>query len=161
MIKFLSNKKLPGLFIALGVTAAVLLAAERSYAILGEAEDSVASDKTALSTHRAVTTARIGYTIQEIISDAVTVREFVSLSGVIFAVAWNGLIHPDLTHLLGSYATEYDDALRRTSPEPGRRRLRVEANRVIVETWGHMRNLQGRAYVPALIPPGVAIDEIM
>ena len=44
--------------------------------------------------------------------------------------------------------------------EPGRRNQKVETNRIVVEKWGHMRNLQGRAYVPALIPAGVSIDEI-
>ena len=33
-------------------------------------------------------------------------------------------------------------------------------DRVVVEKWGHMRNLQGRAYAPALLPPGVSSDEI-
>jgi len=36
----------------------------------------------------------------------------------------------------------------------------VRTDRVVVEKWGNMRNLQGRAYAPALIPPGVSIDEI-
>jgi len=30
----------------------------------------------------------------------------------------------------------------------------------VVETWGHMRAMRGRAYVPALVPAGVALDEI-
>ena len=132
----------------------------RAQAALGESADSVESDRTALSAVRRAATARDAYTIQEIKSDAATVREYVSSSGVVFAVAWNGLSHPDLTPLLGSYAGEYREALRQTPRKPGRRHLQVKAERVVVEKWGHMRNLQGRAYVPALIPQGVSVDEI-
>jgi hypothetical protein len=155
-----SNINLSVFFIALGVAAAVLIAFEPACATLGETEDSVASDEATLSTDRASTTAHIGYTVREIASDAVTVREYVSPAGVIFAIAWNGLIHPDLTPLLGAYASEYEVSLRGAEHEPGRRRLHIEASRVVVEKWGHMRNLQGRAYIPALIPTGVTVHEI-
>ena len=38
--------------------------------------------------------------------------------------------------------------------------LQVKTDRVVVAKWGHMRKLQGRALVPALILPGVNLDEI-
>lgn len=85
-----------------------------------------------------------GYTVHEIESDASSVREYMAPSGVVFGIAWNGLIHPDLTPLLGSYAVEYRAALKQTPRKPGRRRHQVKSERVIVEKWGHMRNLQGR-----------------
>ena len=68
--------------------------------------------------------------------------------------------NPDLTQLLGSYADEYHQALQKTPRKHGRRFNRVKTNRLVVEKWGHMRNLQGRAYVPDLIPPGVNVDDI-
>ena len=123
-------------------------------------EDSVVSDETALVAKKVSKTVRNGYTVQELRSDSVTVREYIAPTGVVFAIAWNGLIHPDLTPLLGSYADEYETAMRHASREPGRRHRQVETNRVVVEKWGHMRNLQGRAYVPALIPSGMSVDEI-
>jgi hypothetical protein len=127
---------------------------------LGESDDSIASDEKALSAVRGVAAVRKGYTVHEIRSDSTTVREYVSPSGVVFGIAWNGRIHPDLTPLLGTYSGEYNEALGRTPREPGRRPYSVKTDRVVVEKWGHMRNLQGRAYAPALIPPGVSIDEI-
>jgi len=90
----------------------------------------------------------------------VTVREYISASGVVFGVAWNGLIHPDLTQLLGSYAGEYQEVLQQTKRKAGRRSIRVTTGHIVVEKWGHIRNLQGRAYIPALIPQGVTVDEI-
>jgi hypothetical protein len=148
------------LLVCLGLAAASFSTVQRAQAALGEPADSVESDRKAISAVRRATTSRAAYTIQEVKSDAAIVREYVSSSGIVFAVAWNGLSHPDLRPLLGSYAEEYQQAFRQTPRTPGRRHIQVKAERVVVETRGHMRNLQGRAYVPALIPQGVSVDEI-
>jgi hypothetical protein len=113
-----------------------------------------------LSAVHHATTAGNGFTVQEIVSDACAVREYISSAGVVFGIAWNGLSHPDLTLLLGSYTDEYKQTLQQTRRLPGRRAFQVKTNRLVVEKWGHMRNLQGRAYVPSLIPPGVSVHEI-
>jgi len=97
---------------------------------------------------RGAVTVHDEYTVHQVDSDSTLVREYVSTSGIVFAVAWNGLVHPDLTQLLGSYAGEYARGLEQTPRELGSRRLRVKTENVVVEEWGHMRNLQGRAYVP-------------
>jgi Protein of unknown function (DUF2844) len=152
--------KIYSLLLAFGLSAAIFATADRVLAALGESTDSVKADREALSTVRNAVTVRNGYAVHEIESDSTAVREYVSPSGIIFAIAWNGLVHPELTHLLGSYASEYQRALKQTPRQPDRRRLQVKSDGVVVEKWGHMRNLQGRAYVPALIPPGVSVDEI-
>ncbi len=140
--------------------AATLAIATPSPAMLGGTADSIAADRKAISAVPGVMTSHSGYTVQAIVSDATTVREYLSPSGIVFGIAWNGLTHPDLTPLLGAYAKEYQEGLLRASRKPGRRYLRVKTDRVVVEKWGHMRNLQGRAYVPALIPKGVSVDDI-
>ncbi len=103
---------------------------------------------------------RNGYTVEEIVSDAATVREYVSPSGVVFGIAWNGYVHPDLMLLLGSYWGEYSAARQKAARIPGRSRQRLATENIVVEKWGHMRNLQGRAYAPVLVPAGVRVDEI-
>ncbi len=148
------------LFVILVLLVTIFATAHRVQAALGESADSVESDRKALSAVRSAVTVYNEYTVHQIDLDSTVVREYVSASGVVFAVAWNGLVHPDLTQLLGSYAGEYERGLEQTPREPGRRRLLVKTNEVVVEQWGHMRNLQGRAYVPTLIPSGVSIDEI-
>ena len=148
------------LLFGLALLVAIFTSAHRVQAALGESVDSVQSDREALSAVQGTVTVRKGYTVQEIESDASTVREYISPSGIVFAIAWNGLVHPDLTKLLGSYAGEYEQALQQTPREWDRRRLVVKTNQVVVEKWGHMRNLQGKAYVPALVPSGVSVDEI-
>ncbi len=131
-----------------------------THASLGEHADSIDSDREVLSARRGASTARNGYAVHEMTSDATTVREYVSPSGIVFGIAWNGLMHPDLTRLLGSYAAQYHDTLQRTRRQPGLRHQEVKTDGVVVEQWGHMRSLQGRAYAPDLIPPGVSVDDI-
>jgi hypothetical protein len=148
------------LALGLGLCMAIVAAVQHAEAVLGESVESVESDRRVLSAVRGATTVRDGYTVHEVSSGATAVREYVSPAGIVFAVAWTGVAHPDLTLLLGSYAGEYENALERTPRKRGQRALRVQAERVVVEKWGHMRNLQGRAYAPDLIPPGVSIDAI-
>ena len=152
--------RLYALFLSLGLSVAILVTVQQAQATLGESADSLTVDRNALSAVRRATTTRNGYTVHELASDSTVVREYTSPTGIVFGIAWNGLIHPDLAQLLGTYAGEYEKALRQTPRQPGRRRLQVRTNRVVVEKWGHMRNLQGRAYAPDLIPPGVSVDEI-
>ena len=155
------KRKFYALFLCLGLSTAVLATVQQAQAGLGESADSIASDREALSAVHRASSVHNRYTVQEFASDATTVREYVSPSGIVFGVAWNGLTYPDLTPLLGSYAGEYQQALQQEPRQPGlRRHHAVRTDRVVVEKWGNMRNLQGRAYAPALIPPGVSIDEI-
>lgn len=137
-----------------------LAAAPGAWATLGESAASIQKDKDALSAVAKGTIAHGKYSVQELVSGANEVREYVTPSGVVFAVAWNGLVHPDLKVLLGTYDAEYRDALCRQERTQGRRQTRVASERLVVETWGHMRNLQGRAYLPSMVPEGVNLNEI-
>lgn len=154
------KRRLYALFLGLSLSVATFATAQRAQATLGESADSITSDQNALSAVQGSITVHNGYTVQEILSDSTIVREYLAPSGIVFGIGWNGLIHPDLTLLLGSYAGEYEEALRQTPRKPGHRPYEVKTDRVVVQKWGHMRNLQGRAYAPTLIPPGVSVDEI-
>jgi hypothetical protein len=140
--------------------ATFTLAVPQARATLGESADTVQPERKDSSAVRHTTLSRNGYTVREVASGANVLREYISPSGVVFAIAWNGVSHPDLTSQLGTYAGEYQKALRKTTGQKGKRHMQVKAERVIVEKWGHMRNMQGRAYIPALLPSGVRIDEI-
>ena len=129
-------------------------------ATLGETSESVESDIKSLAAVHGPASVRSGYTVQEIRYGETAVREYLSPSGIVFGIAWNGLTHPDLTQLLGSYLNEYEEALRQGAGTGERSRLEVKTKGLVVEKWGHMRNLQGRAYAPELIPSGVKVDEI-
>jgi hypothetical protein len=141
------------------MAAAALAAAGRAGAGLGEPVAAVAEDRRALAAEARAPVVARGYTVEQMASAAHEVREFVSPEGLVFAVAWDGISNPDLTRLLGPYAPEALDAAGRTHAR-GRRRRVVRTDRVVVETWGHMRSLHGRAYAPSLVPPGVSLDAI-
>ena len=155
----MKTKKLSALLTGFSL-ALIILLGQQAQATLGESADSVEANKKALSAVHSATRTSSKYTVHEFQSETITVREYVSPSGVVFGIAWNGLTHPDLTPLLGSYASEHQKALSHIKRQPGHRHVKVKADNVTVEKWGHMRNLQGRAYAPALIPQGVSIDEI-
>ncbi len=148
------------LFLGLGLSMVMLVTAPHTHGALGESVESVDSDRETLTAVRGAMTAHRDYSVHEIKTPSTVVREYVSPSGIVFAIAWNGLVHPDLTGLLGSYAGEYQEALRQTPRIKGRRHLHVKTNRVVVQKWGHIRDMKGRAYAPDLIPPGVSIDAI-
>jgi hypothetical protein len=145
-----------------GVIAALAAAALAvpAQAALGERADSIAADEAALAAARGQADARSAFRVERLDSAARTVREYVAPSGVVFAVTWEGLSPPDLSAVLGAYAEPVRRALAQGGGQGGRRAHRIEAEGAVVETWGHMRALRGRAYVPALVPAGVALDEI-
>ena len=152
----------PGVIILIFVAAATATIAPAGpvCATLGEPAASVEADRTAYQAIRRTVPFRTGYSVQEIVSDAATIREYVSPDGTVFGVAWNGLTHPDLRPLLGAFYDEYRQVRQQTPREPGRRFLHLHGARIVVEKWGHMRDLRGRAYVPSLVPSGVDTDEI-
>jgi len=131
-----------------------------SRASLGGLADSVEADRVALSGTRRPSVNRGRYAVQEMEVGATRVREYVSPSGEIFAMAWDGLAHPDLGTLLGAYASEWRLADRQAVRVPGRRTGSITTPNMVVERWGRMRDLHGRAYLPALLPEGVQVDEI-
>lgn len=150
---------IPLLLITLSVSA--FPAARSASAALGGSVASITADHKALAASKQAMAGKPHYTIYSFSSGSTMVREYVSSSGIVFAVAWNGLTHPDLKSLLGSYYGDYKDALQNTSRSPAtKRRHSVVTGNITVEKWGHMRNLRGRAYAPALMPSGVTIDEI-
>ena len=147
-------------FLHMGLVAVALLAPSQSEGKLGGSADSIETDRHALSAVRRNSTSHSSYSVHEIESDSANVREYVSSSGVVFGLAWNGLRHPDLNLLLGPYSTEFHEALKHTSRNRGAKSRSVKTSRLVVQMWGHPRKLQGRAYDPTLIPVGVTPDEI-
>jgi hypothetical protein len=146
--------------VRLSMAIVAVVAGVRARAALGEPAGSVSTDQAALAASRGAAEARGSYRVERLISPSRTVREYVSPSGVVFAVAWDGVSHPDLGVVLGAYAAPVRRAVAQERPTPGRRGRRIETAGAVVETWGHMRALHGRAYVPALVPTGVTLDEI-
>jgi hypothetical protein len=127
-------------------------------AALGGSEATVFADQS--HTNAALTTAPgARYTVHQLqVPAGATVREFVGPDGVVFAVAWQGPVMPDLRQLLGPYFGQYVDAVaaRRGVRGP----VAIALPGLVVESSGRQRAFSGRAYVPGSVPPGVAVDDL-
>ena len=73
--------------VCIGLGVAICLSGRLAMATLGETAESVMSDRKALSAVQHTSITRNGYTIQEVESKANIVREYISPSGIVFAVA--------------------------------------------------------------------------
>lgn len=103
------------------------------------------------------------YTVQETqLENGTTVREYVTPAGLVFAVAWQGPVLPDLDVLLGSYFNTF-----RLETEQarllGRRGAPVDMSRdgLVVRSNGRMRNFFGHAYAIDLVPAGLIIKDVL
>jgi hypothetical protein len=131
------------------------------FASLGGEASSVAADQAKMQgTLR--TTSGDSYNIQEIqTSTGVTVKEYVSSAGKVFAVTWQGPFHPDLRQVLGPYFEEYAQAVEaQRASRRGRGPLLIQQSGLVVQISGHLRSVLGKAYVPQMIPAGVQAEEI-
>jgi hypothetical protein len=141
-----------------GILLTVLLAAAPMWAALGEPEQSVQADRERMAA-QVRRTAFAGYTLHELSTqDGRKVREFVSPSGTVFGVAWEGSTMPDLSQLLGSYFASFQQAA--ASPTRRHGPLFVQVGPLVVASGGHARSLRGLAYVTDLIPANVSKDVI-
>jgi hypothetical protein len=149
--RFFSLSKLRSIGVALLVFTLPAMAE------LGGSVSSIQADQEHMKGTRRVTTTA-AYSVHEIQAATGTmVREFVSPSGMVFGVAWNGPSTPDLQQLLGTYFGQYTQAIQDKRSEQrtvrGRRSIRQEG--LVVEAGGHMRSFSGRAYLPQMMPQGL------
>lgn len=121
---------------------------------------SPAQSSTARAQLRAATVSN-GYTVQESVIDAgITLREFITTQGVVFAVAWQGPNLPDLQILLGNYFPQFSSAMAARRSQGVRGPVALSQDDLVVESFGHLRDYRGRAYVRSLLPPQISLDEI-
>ena len=99
------------------------------------------------------------YEIHEMTADGgSTVREYVGPDGKVFAVAWQGPFHPDYQVLLGRYFAQLQQA---TAARQARRApVTIDTPGFVFQSFGHLRGLGGRAYVPQMLPDGVSTEDI-
>jgi len=147
--------------VAVGAAFTVFCLPGVSWATLGGSSGSIDSDQTQMQGTRRTIAGNL-YTIHEITAATGTVvREFVSLDGTVFAVAWQGPRVPDLRQLLGSYFEPYAQAAQmQGGARAGRRPMTVNQTGLVVQAGGRIRAFTGRAYVPQMLPAGVKLEEI-
>jgi uncharacterized protein DUF2844 len=145
--------------LAIAFSLILILDLPSTWAVLGEAASSIETDRVALAGHVKMTTTPL-YTIQEITTSELVVREYASRDRV-FAVAWTGRRPPNLVSLFGSYFQEYQEAATAASSGPRMRGMtHLQGPSVVVETGGHPGDIRGRAYLPSFLPLGVTKEMI-
>lgn len=145
--------------VALVLIAAATLVSMSASAGLGEPVASVARDQAALHGARLAVTTREGYAIHETTTpDGATVRQFVSPSGTVFAVSWEGRTQPDLQVLLAKHYTRYLAATK--EPHPSHKVLSVATPDVVINVVRHVRGFTGSAHVPDLVPAKVSVADL-
>ena len=158
--------------LAFMVLALLLVGAAPSpaHAALGETADSVAADAASFSANVVRHTRRsalnapavVAYTVEQMTTaSGIAVNEYVGPDGRVFAATWRGRRPPDLSVLLGPYFAQYQDAASAGGlTAHGLHHASVHGNDVVVEMAGHMRDMSGRAFLPAMLPHGVEQSEI-
>ena len=162
----IQSKRVPPRLAKLGLatgilSAAVLISTLPAFAGLGEPASSVQADQAHMQ-GTLKTTQTQSYTVHEIhAATGTVVREYVSTSGKVFAVAWLGPWPPDMRQILGASFEQYHQAVQaQTNARAGRRPLRIEQPGLVVHSGGHMRSFAGQAYIPGMLPQGVSAEEI-
>jgi hypothetical protein len=149
------------MFQTFGLIVSLSLISNLALAGLGQRESSVDSDMKAYSATVHKKTVKTLYTVHEMTSNAVSIREYVSNDGVVFAVTWAGPVHPSLSTILADYFPEFSKAQKAAPKVRGMRSHGlVKSENVVVERFGHMGAMQGKAYAPSLVPHGVSLSEI-
>jgi hypothetical protein len=131
------------------------------FAALGGDTSSVQADQIHMQGSLRSTRAQ-NYTVHEIqAATGTTVREYISPSGTVFAVAWKGPWPPDMRQLLGEYFNQYALAAEiQSNVRTGRRPLHIELPGLVVHSGGHPRSFAGTAYLPDRLPQGVRAEEL-
>ena len=132
-----------------------------AFAALGESAASIENDRAAMKGEGHSKPGK-GYSLETITTAGLTITEYVSSDGVVFAVTWKGTGAPDLRLLFGSYFDEYQEGLIELQNKKSRARkpLMLKTARLVVERIGSSRSTWGRAFVPALVPPAISPEEI-
>jgi hypothetical protein len=140
-----------------------------AFAVLGDNAASVLTDQARMkgTLHSADNQT---YVMHEITASyGAKVREYVSPAGVVFAVAWDGQFPPNFQQLLGPYyqqvqqaAAEQKSAGEGSGQQTPRRRgpAIIQTSGIVFVQTGHMHSFHGQAYIPQLLPQGVAASDI-
>ena len=151
--------------IAAVVASIACFAPLQAFATLGGDEASIEADRVAMNGTAGTPLAGAGYIGKRYtLPSGTVVREFLSASGVVFGVAWEGPLMPDMKRLLGeSHFQAMGESMRVRNREGQRGPLLIppkSSSSLVIESGGHMRAFAGRAYLADQLPSGVDANEV-
>lgn len=104
--------------------------------------------------------ATVPYIVNERSYHSIQIKEYVRNDGIVFAVTWSGIGHPDMQEILGSFHGSYESSQSRLKLSRHTRSFAIKEADLVVKRFGHLRNLRGQAYVPSLLPSGFDLGEL-
>jgi hypothetical protein len=108
-----------------------------------------------------VSTSMLQYERHDITTSAGgKVHEYLSPSGKVFAVSWQARLPPDLQQVFGTYFEPFRTAVVAQSGPGTHRQVTVVQPDLVVQAVGRVRDFRGMAYVPSLVPAGVALSSL-
>ena len=145
-------------------TLSLLLASSGAYAALGSTPSDFGATTRPTMTKRSLAATSAGsaatYTVSTSTLDSGTVvNEYVAANGNVFAVSWKGPFMPDLRTLLGVHFATMTSAAAQI-PHAGHSQFSLARPEVVIQSSGHMRAFQGRAWIPADLPAGFSTANI-
>lgn len=90
-----------------------------------------------------------------------SITEYEDLNGRVFAVKWHGTRPPDMKKLLGTYRDEYSRIMLDKFHGGRRGGIYAVSSNIILSLGGHMGDVHGFVYIPAFVPAGVNIHDIL
>lgn len=101
-------------------------------------------------------------THEALLGSGTTVKEFATPQGRVFAVSWRGPVLPDFSALLGTHFPTFRQNAESVRDKGVRKStLALNQDGLVMRSTGRMRAFEGFAYLPALVPDGVVIDELL
>jgi hypothetical protein len=143
------------ILIAIGFSASQNLFSSKAFAALGGTDESVQADMKSMNLTRTIS-QHSNYSRHDLSTKSLLVHEFMGSDGKVFALAWSGSSHPDLSVVMGAHFSDFQKALTQARQNHrGRRPINIDSGNFHLEMSGHMGALQGRAWLTSQIPQGV------
>ncbi len=153
------KKVRPRIFSVLWTLIVMLVVPTLAFASLGDNENSIQADQAQMRASLRITRTP-AYAVHELRAPTgQVIREYVSPSGTVFGVAWQGPSKPDLRQLLGTHFDEFLQAADQVERH-GHGPLVIQLPDLVVVSAGHMRAFSGKGYLPHILPAGVRADDI-
>jgi hypothetical protein len=144
--------------VCLATMLAAVIMPHMAAAALGQPETSAAADAQVLK-GSIKSIDQVNYRVHTIeLPSGTVLREFATVGGSVFAIAWSGPSMPNLRQSLGQY---FDGYVAAAKARPGsHHQLVIQQDDWVVQSSGHMRAFTGRVYLPHEIPASVSLDEL-
>jgi hypothetical protein len=144
----------------LSLTFVLVIFSSISFASLGQNMSSIQVDARGIRAKIKKLSSQKLFQVYLMTCEMNEIRQYVDHQGVVFAVTWRGLNHPDLSNLLGDFFKDYSAADAEVSGSRAQSVKRISTEQFVVEKSGHMGALRGKAYLPSSVPAGVRIDSL-